>query len=664
MNTRHRGISKTIKPLLPYILTLGLFIFGLWSLYHLLKEVSWLQIRSQVGMVPGPNLLAAIAATALGYAALVGYDWTALRYIGRSLPARTVILGGFLGYAVGNTVGLSALSGGAVRYRVYSALGLGLPEIAKISGFVAVASGVGATMIGLAALAVHPDALRSVLPLHPDMVRIGAITGFVLANALIWYGSFAGLHLGIGRFVMRIPRPTEIASQMLITTVDMLMGAMVLYFLLGPSAIGFVPFLAVYLAAMMAGIISHVPGGVGVFETVVIAALPREVSVTDAAAALLLYRMIYYIAPFLIALLILAVAEGRRLWTGGVSGVGLQIAAGLVPLAMGAVVMAAGALMMLAPMIPAARDIARDAEAALPVGLIEAGALLSSALGAMLVLIAQGLLRRLSGAWWLTMVALATGVGTALLDGYDTERALFLAFVFLLLLPCRRAFYRSTRLTTGALSVSWMLLVGAMLASVVTVFFFANQAGPYADELWWDLAENERAPGPLRAALTGGMVLSLLTIWQALRRTGNQIGMSADDASAAYQAIVSDRNGADDILLPPEARFLFSETGDAGIAYLPEGRVWVVIGDPVGDHTEIPGLIWAFRDAARRTRVDPVYYRASGRWIGEWVETGMMVHPMGTGGEYIVLPRLGDSHALRKAAEAAFTRLAAPTTGA
>lgn len=617
-----------LLPVLPYLATLGLFLLGLWALYHLLRDVPLVEVRHQVRQVPGHDLALALLATVAGYGALVCYDWTALRYVGRNLPARAVALGGFLAYSIGNTVGISALSGGAVRYRVYSALGLNLADIARISTFVALAYGTGSTMVGLGALIAYPDALGAVMPLPPALVRVLATLGFILGNLLIWGSSFGRRALHFGRWRIEAPAPGLLAVQLAVTLVEMVMGALVLYLFLRAD-IAFVPFLAVYLAATMAGILSHVPGGVGVFETVIIAALPASVRTTDAAAALLAYRLVYFILPFIAALAMLAATEGRQLATGRITALARALTGALVPLGMGAMVMVSGAVMMLAPLVPAASHLAREAEAALPLAFVETGALLSTVLGAMLVLIAQGLLRRLAGAWWLTMAALGAGIGAALLDGWDIDRALFLALAALLLLPCRRAFYRSTRLTRGALSLPWFLLVGAMLGSVVVALLLATHAAPYAHEPPWVFADDTRAPRALRAGLTGCFVLALLTIWQALRRAPFRDGADAQ-VQARVEAIVARWGRAGDALVLGGGKcFLLSDGGDAVIAYAVQGRCWVALGDPVGDPTQVPGLIWRFRDAARRARVTPVFYEASPRWFPQWIETGMTLFKLG-----------------------------------
>lgn len=624
------GGWRRVLPVLPYLATAALFVAGLWALAHLLGEVSAEDLRGQVRAVPLSHLGGALLATAVGYGAMACYDWTALRYIGRVLPARTIALGGFLAYSIGNTIGLSALSGGAVRYRVYSVLGLGVGDIARISGFVALAYGTGATMVGLGALILWPTALGNLLPLPPGLVRGLAVAGFVIGNLLIWAPGFLRGRLRLGRRSIEAPAPGLMATQLVITLVEMLMGALVLRLLLPGAEISFVPFLAVYLAASMAGILSHVPGGVGVFETLVIAALPGSVGAADAAAALLLYRLIYYILPFVLALALLALAEARQWLTGRLTAALRALTLALVPLAMGVMVMGAGAIMVLALMVPPSSPLADDAEAALRVLFSETGALLSSALGAMLVVIAQGLLRRLAGAWWLTMIALLAGIAAALLDDYDSARALVLAGAALLLLPCRGAFWRPTRLTTRALSPGWLALVAGLVISVLAMLWLAlHAAAPWADEVPWQFADDARVPRGLRVGLALCVALVLVMLWQALRRA--PAIAASDDALRARVAAILARwgQGRDALALAGGKAFLLSEAGDAFIAYAEQGRLWVALGDPVGDPAQVPGLIWAFRDAARRARAIPVFYEASPRWFPQWIETGMVLHKLG-----------------------------------
>ena len=124
-----------VKPLLPYVITVALFAAGAWALYHLLAPVDLRDVMKQVRTTPYSVIALALLTTALSYATLIGYAWSALRYIKKELPFPVIAMGGFLGYAFGNTIGAGPITGGAVRYRIYSALGLSAYDIAMIAAF-------------------------------------------------------------------------------------------------------------------------------------------------------------------------------------------------------------------------------------------------------------------------------------------------------------------------------------------------------------------------------------------------------------------------------------------------------------------------------------------------------------------------------------------------
>ncbi|MGB5557434.1 MAG: hypothetical protein WBN04_05420 [Paracoccaceae bacterium] len=125
-------IPTSLRAMLPILLGIALFGLGIYALSHLLHSVDPAAVMAQIKSTP-PNVLAlAVAATAIGYAAQVGYDVLALQFIGKSRPGRIVAMGGFLGYAFGNTIRISVISGGALRYRIYSAFGLDALEVATV----------------------------------------------------------------------------------------------------------------------------------------------------------------------------------------------------------------------------------------------------------------------------------------------------------------------------------------------------------------------------------------------------------------------------------------------------------------------------------------------------------------------------------------------------
>jgi len=373
--------GSRVRAILPYAVAVLLFAAGIYALYRLLAPVNLREVMDQVRATPPTTLVVAILCTFGGYAALVGYDWSALRYLGKYLPPRVVALGGFLGYAFGNTIGLSAVSGGAVRYRIYSALGLSPYDIAAIATFASLAFGIGITIVGLGALVVHPMALQSIISMSPQVIRWTSLLAFVVLLTILFVLAARKQTATFGTFTVAMPSVGIVAGQIVFTLIDICLAATVLYILLPPNDIGFLTFLAVFAVAGMAGVLSHVPGGIGVFESVVIAALPSSIPVSQAAAALLLYRLIYYLVPFAIALVLLSLNEARMALskTEGApekTASGMQPAfaavSSIVPLAMAAMVFGSGVWMLISALIPGTSDAADELELLLPLVFVEA----------------------------------------------------------------------------------------------------------------------------------------------------------------------------------------------------------------------------------------------------------------------------------------------------
>ena len=312
-----RSGFQTLQRLFPILVGAALFGAGLYALYHLLRPVDFDEVAAHFRSIPAGVLVQAVLATIVGYASLVFYDWYALRYIGKTLTPGVIALGGFLGYAFGNTIGVSIVSGGAVRYRIYSAVGLNAFEVAAVSGYIAIALGVGLSMIGVAALMIRPEALADYLPFSAATVQLWCGAGLAIAVLLIAGLSISQRKIRIRGYDLRMPPIGDLAGQVVVTVVDVAAAAYVLWVLLPAGKPDFAMFVAEFAAATMVGVISHVPGGVGVFESIMITTLSPEVPVSDAAAALLLFRLIYYILPFMLGFLVVALNEVRT-----VSGIG------------------------------------------------------------------------------------------------------------------------------------------------------------------------------------------------------------------------------------------------------------------------------------------------------------------------------------------------------
>src|SRR5512133_3315262 len=283
------------------------FCLALWSLHHELATLHYRDIRLALRAVPNERLATGLALTALGYAALISYDWLALRYVQRTLAARRVAFVSFVSYALAQSLGFHVLLGGSLRFRFYSAWGLSSADIALAVGFNAVTFWLGVFSIGGAVLLLEPRATPDLLGLPvASLAGIGVllllvVIGYVAASAL----RRAPLRLMGWEF--NLPRPSLAVAQVVASSLDWVAAGAVLFALLpGDHPVPFGAFLSAFLLAQVVGLISHVPGGIGIFESVIVLLTKDEIPAAGLVGALLAYRVVYYLVPLGAALALLA----------------------------------------------------------------------------------------------------------------------------------------------------------------------------------------------------------------------------------------------------------------------------------------------------------------------------------------------------------------------
>ncbi len=633
-------VLERLRKAAPFLVGIGLFAAGIGALYHLLAPINLRHVIADAKQVPLGVLLAAFAATAASYSALIGYDWSALRHMGKKLPFPVVALGACLGYSLGNTIGISVLSGGAVRYRIYSAFGLNALEVAAISTFVSLAFGVGISVIGLASLVYHPAALTEFVGIAPERMRLIALLALLATVAVLGAASVAGRALRVWRLELRAPSPGILLGQLAFTAIDTCMAALALYVLLPAGAPDFVTFLVIFATAAMIGVLSHVPGGIGVFESVVITALPASVSVEQAATALLLFRMIYYLAPFVLAMVVISVNEARLArgplarMLGEVSDTMAPVSrvlTSIAPGAAGATVLGLGSYLLLLAILPSVRPSEVDPDDVITAILLEGGAMLSAVLGMTMILLAQGLMRRISAAFWLTEAALVGGAIASVLNGFNLVSAGILLAGAVLLAPIRGEFTRAARLTQNLLSPAWFALIAAIGLTAVVLLFLTHEHTPYyANQLLTHFSSDANAPRALRAALvaTAVMIAALTYIAMQPARAHSQLADPATLEKARAIVAAQDMPLAN-LALSGDKTFFFSDDEDAFIMYGVQGKSWIAYSDPVGPKDRVRDLAWAFFDAAYAAGCRPVFYEVTDAYLPIWVEMGLTVNKIG-----------------------------------
>ncbi len=279
-------------------------------LYHSLRGLDVDELFRALRATDRRTLVVAGLFVAAGYLTLTFYDLFALRTVGRpEVPYRIAALGGFTSYAIGHNVGASVFSGGAVRYRVYSASGLSVIEVTKICFIAGLTFWLGnATVLGLGVLDA-PQAARALdqLPLWANRVIALVLLG-LLAAYVAWVWVKPRL-IGRDGWQVQLPGGPLTLIQIAIGIVDLACCAAAMYMLVPDDPhVGFVTVAVIFVAATLLGFASHAPGGLGVFDAAMLVAL-WQFDKEDLLAGLLLFRLLYYIIPFVLALGVLATRE-------------------------------------------------------------------------------------------------------------------------------------------------------------------------------------------------------------------------------------------------------------------------------------------------------------------------------------------------------------------
>ncbi len=621
--------SRVLAALLPLAL-LGLAV---WVLHKELHDFHWHDVTRALEALPASRVALAVLVTALNYALLSLYDTLALTYVGKSLPYPRVAMTSFVAYAFGNNVGMSMLSSASVRYRLYSAWGLGVVDVTRVALFCGITLWLGLGLTGGLALIASPIDVPRLAALHGGT----RLVGVVFLAVVLGYVALCAVRrapLVVRGHEVALPSPRLAVGQVLVSGADWLLAAAVLYLLLPEGAgLSLPAFIGLYMLGQVAGLISQVPGGLGVFESILLAALTPRVPAPAVLGTLMAWRVVYYLAPFVLAAGVLAAHEVlhrreqvSRLVKGAHSSVGP-----VVPLvaALGAAV--AGGVLLFSGATPTVADRLLVLRRWLPLPLLELTHLLGSLVGVSLLLLGRGLQRRLDAAYVLTLGLLMGGGVLSLAKGIDYEEATLLFALALVLAPFRSQFYRHTSLFAERFSAPWLAAIGAVVAASVWLGFFAYRHVDYSADLWWHFTFEGDAPRFLRASVGVVGVVLLYGVARLLSPAAVRSEPPSEEALARARPLVAQSpESASHLALVGDKALLFNEGGTAFLMYGVAGRAWVALGDPVGGTPEeATELAWRFRELADKHHGWTCFYQVGPGSLPRYLDLGLSLLKLG-----------------------------------
>ena len=296
------------------VVSITVIAIACYVLYHMLRGIDSNEVIEAIKSTEPRQIWLAALFVAAGYFTLTFYDWFAVRAIGHgNIPYRVNALAAFTSYSIGHNVGASVFTGGAVRYRIYSAWGLNAIDVAKICFLAGLTFWLGnAAVLGLG-IAYHPEAAASIDQLPAWLNRLAA---FAIILGLVGYVVWVWMQprgVGRGPWTVTLPGGPLTLLQIVIGIVDLGFCALAMYVLVPDEPnLGFVVVAVIFVSATLLGFASHSPGGLGVFDAAMLVAL-WQYDKEELLAGLLLFRLLYYVAPFVISLVILG---AREIWLG------------------------------------------------------------------------------------------------------------------------------------------------------------------------------------------------------------------------------------------------------------------------------------------------------------------------------------------------------------
>lgn len=579
------------------------------SIYHLHD------IKNDLFGLPPYVLASMIGLTLVSYLLLSLYDFLALEYAGEKLIYAKVLLTSFLSYGISNNVGHALLSGGSMRYRLYSLWGISTESIAKVIVFCAMTYLLSAATILMGIGIVEPTHFNGgqVLPSGSVYVILCLAAGLLLA----WWGVifFHDKPMTLRGHTVSIPSPWLAARQTLLGLTDIFVASLVLFLpLLHMVEMPYSTFIIFYMLAQLAGLLSQVPGGLGVFEASFLFLASNQYAASSILAALIAYRVVYYFLPLMFAAPLLAIFELRANGFPGNTAIGkkLEDIESFVPQIFSALLLLGGGILLISGATPGETNRLAWLYHFAPLPLIEFSHLTGSMAGVAMLLLSRAVWKRMDSAYYATIGVLGFGIIASLFKGLDIEEAAILSFMFLLFIPSRRYFYRRSSLLTLDYPLEWLTPVAIVIGLSIWLGFFSYKNVEYSNELWWQFSLNGDASRFLRSLIAISVLLCGFCLFRLLTRTNPALELPGDDMLEKAAAIAFQCNETmPHLALLGDKYLLWSETGNSFIMFRTTPHYWIAMGDPVGDPAEFRSLVGNFSELADLHAAKIAFYQVA-----------------------------------------------------
>ncbi len=279
-------------------------------LFFLLRDIDLPKVVDAIHTKSWHSIAFAAAFVGCCYVTLTFYDFFSLHTIGRGhVPYRIAALSSFTSYSIGHNLGATVFTSNAVRWRIYSAWGLSVMDVAKMAFVTGLTFWLGNIVVLSLCFIVEPEAASAVDQLPQLFNRSLGIAGLaIIASYVLWLVPRPRT-VGRNGWSVTLPNAPLTGVQIAIGFVDLTVGGLAIYSLLpAMPAVDFVTVLVIFVTATLLGFLSHAPGSLGVFEVAMLVALPQFAK-EELLASLLIFRVLYFVLPLCVAVCLMATRE-------------------------------------------------------------------------------------------------------------------------------------------------------------------------------------------------------------------------------------------------------------------------------------------------------------------------------------------------------------------
>ncbi|MDG5898966.1 bifunctional lysylphosphatidylglycerol flippase/synthetase MprF [Shewanella xiamenensis] len=617
------------------IISLIIFTVSLFLLYNLEQDYQLNDIFLEIKQFAPSKILLAVLLTLVSYLLLTLYDYLAIIKLKSPLSYQQIAPVSFLAFTFSNTIGFSLLTGTSIRYKFYSELGLSGNNITQVVLACSVTFFLGLFFICGLALINFPAEQLSDLPLPTWFFSLNRVIGILMLLGVISYFVFSLMwkrSIHFRGFELAPPIFSLSLKQFLVSSIDWIVVGTLFYSLLPEvDGLSYLQVLSIFFVANAIGVLAHVPGGIGVFETVVTVTLSQYLPAEQILSSVIIYRLMYYIVPFVLALMYFVatlVLTNKDKFSK--LNVNLQIVRQLLPPLLSISVFGVGLVLLLSVVNPSIIHKYHWLGEIVPLPIVELSSLILSASAILLLLLSHGLFKRYQKAFELTQKLLLVAMVFIVLKGAQWQISLALGLIYLLMLPCEQVFYRQGSIVGIKYSFGWALSLAAALFLMMWVLFFAYQDVDYDHSLWFTFSQDSHVSRALRG---GAVALVILLIFAfryvlAMRRPQTRL-LDEHTLSCAMDIVANAPSSHGFLALVQDKSLLFNEDNDAFLMYARAGHCWVVMGDPIGNPDKFDDLLWQFRELCDAYDGWPVFYQVTQKYLPHFLEQGLSLYKLG-----------------------------------